>query len=80
MNENHKPVIAVHGGAGTWRAETSQRALSSVKKAAAFGFKMLNGDGTALDSVTEAVALLEDSGDFNAGAGYRRDGCGLQPD
>ena len=69
MNENHKHAVVVHGGAGTMHVETSQRALSTVKNAAELGFEMLNGGETALDCVTEAVALLEDSGVFNAGAG-----------
>ncbi|MEM3695878.1 MAG: isoaspartyl peptidase/L-asparaginase [Candidatus Bathyarchaeia archaeon] len=64
-----KPAIAVHGGAGTWQLERSQSGLEGVKKAALKGFEILKNDGTALDSVTEAVAVLEDEGAFNAGYG-----------
>ena len=64
-----KPVIAVHGGAGTWPPVQSQPALDSVKSAAKIGFDLLDSGGTSLDAVVEAVALMEDSGNFNAGCG-----------
>jgi beta-aspartyl-peptidase (threonine type) len=64
-----KPAIAVHGGAGTWQPERSQPGLEGVKKAAERGFEILKNDGNALDSVMEAVAVLEDEGAFNAGYG-----------
>jgi beta-aspartyl-peptidase (threonine type) len=64
-----KPAIAVHGGAGTWQPERSQAGLEGVKKAAERGFEILKNDGNALDSVMEAVAVLEDEGAFNAGYG-----------
>jgi beta-aspartyl-peptidase (threonine type) len=69
LDKAHKPVIVVHGGAGTWHPINSQPALASVKKAAETGFDMLRNGGTAVDSVTEAVALMEDEGVFNAGCG-----------
>ena len=43
--------------------------LNAVSKAAARGFELLKTGATAIESVTEAVVLLEDSGLFNAGAG-----------
>ncbi|MGQ9507442.1 MAG: isoaspartyl peptidase/L-asparaginase family protein [Candidatus Bathycorpusculaceae bacterium] len=64
-----KPAIAVHGGAGTWQPERSQAGLEGVEKAAEKGFEILKNDGTALDSVMEAVMVLEDEGAFNAGYG-----------
>jgi beta-aspartyl-peptidase (threonine type) len=64
-----KPAIAVHGGAGTWQPERSQPGLEGVKKAAERGFEILKNDGNALDSVMEAVMVLEDEGAFNAGYG-----------
>lgn len=64
-----KPVIVVHGGAGTWNPERSQPALKGVKKAAKIGFDLLIKDGCAVDAVTEAVAVMEDEGAFNAGCG-----------
>lgn len=62
-------TIVVHGGAGTWEPKLSKHGLDGVKKAAKTGFEILAQDGTALDSVIEAVACMEDSGVFNAGYG-----------
>jgi len=64
-----KPVIVVHGGAGTWRPERSQAGLYGVKRAAKKGFEILKKGGSAVDSVMEAVAVMEDDGAFNAGYG-----------
>ena len=69
MIEARKPVIVVHGGAGTWRPERSQQGLEGVKKAAKTGFEILRRGGSAVDSVMEAVAIMEDGGAFNAGYG-----------
>ncbi len=69
MNEKRKPVIVVHGGAGTWQPELSQPAIEGVKRAAKTGFDILKNGGSALDSVMEAVAVMEDDGAFNAGCG-----------
>ena len=69
MNEVRKPVIVVHGGAGAWTPERSQPGLEGVKKAAELGFEILTNKGSALDSVMEAVAVMEDGGAFNAGYG-----------
>lgn len=68
MSEVRKPVIVVHGGAGAWNPERSQLGLEGVKKAAKTGFEILK-HGSAVDSVMEAVAVMEDSGAFNAGYG-----------
>jgi len=64
-----KPVIVVHGGAGTWQPERSQPGLEGVKRAAKTGFEILRKGGSAVDSVMEAVAVMEDDGAFNAGYG-----------
>lgn len=64
-----KPVIVVHGGAGAWNPERSQPGLEGVKKAAETGFEILKHGGSAVDSVMEAVAVMEDAGAFNAGYG-----------
>ena len=69
MRKARKQVIVVHGGAGNWHPDRSQPALESIKKAAETGFALLNSDGSAIDSVIEAVAFLENSGEFNAGFG-----------
>jgi len=64
-----KPVIVVHGGAGTWHFERSQRGLEGVKRAAETGINILKNGGSTVDSVMEAVAVMEDDGAFNAGYG-----------
>jgi beta-aspartyl-peptidase (threonine type) len=64
-----KPVIVVHGGAGAWNPERSQPGLEGVKKAAKTGFEILKHGGSAVDSVMEAVTVMEDAGAFNAGYG-----------
>ncbi len=69
MLEKQKPVIAVHGGAGTWQPERSQAGLEGVKRAAKVGFDILKNGGSAVNSVMEAVAVMEDDGAFNAGYG-----------
>ena len=66
--------LAVHGGAGVNRGEALlddraaeiRTALRDVLEA---GAKVLDGGGTGLDAVVEAVRLLEDSPLFNAGRG-----------
>lgn len=69
MSEKRRPVIAVHGGVGTWHPERSQNGLEGVKKAANVGFEVLKNGGSAVDGVMEAVAAMEDDGAFNAGYG-----------
>ncbi len=69
MKNLHKPVIAVHGGAGRVCKEGCEPVLNGVAKAAEVGFEQLETGESAVESVTEAVACLEDSGLFNAGAG-----------
>jgi beta-aspartyl-peptidase (threonine type) len=69
MPERRRPVIVVHGGAGTWQPERSQPGLEGVKRAAKKGFEILEKGGSAVDSVMEAVMVMEDDGAFNAGYG-----------
>ena len=64
-----KPIIVVHGGAGTWRPERRKPGLSGVNEAATVGFEILRADGSALDSVEAAVACMEENEVFNAGKG-----------
>ena len=76
-----RPVVAIHGGAGTLTraAATAQQqaqyreALASVLRAAR---SLLERGADALDVVTEAVRLLEECPLFNAGRGsvYTADG------
>ncbi len=66
--------IAIHGGAGTvsktsmtkWKAEAYRQAL---KRAYSVGYLTLHKGGSALEAVTEAILILENSPLFNAGRG-----------
>lgn len=69
LTKVRKPAVVVHGGAGTWHSERSQAGLEGVKKAAKTGFDILKDGGSAVESVMEAVAVMEDDGAFNAGYG-----------
>lgn len=74
MTDQALPVIAIHGGAGTLnRSRISPQqeaayndALAAILRA---GARVLAEGGTALDAVSLAVDLLEDSPLFNAGHG-----------
>lgn len=69
MGKVLKPVIVVHGGAGTVHPERSKLAMDGVKRATGRGFEALRKGGTAVDGVLEAVMVMEDDGAFNAGYG-----------
>jgi beta-aspartyl-peptidase (threonine type) len=62
-------VIVAHGGAGAWQPERRQSGLDGVKRAAEKGFEILDSGGCPVDSVIEAVAVMEDDAAFNAGYG-----------
>lgn len=64
-----KPVIVVHGGAGTWQIERESPGLAGVKEAAKTGFDILRAGGSALDAVESAVIQMENNEVFNAGRG-----------
>jgi beta-aspartyl-peptidase (threonine type) len=68
------PVLVIHGGAGTLSREemTADREdafRSALQAALDAGFRILDDDGTAMDAVVEAIALMEDDPLFNAGRG-----------
>lgn len=69
MTRTQKPAIVVHGGAGTWQPERSRPGIVGVKRAAKTGLGILRNGGSVVDSVMEAVAVMEDDGAFNAGYG-----------
>jgi len=62
-------VIVVHGGAGAWPDDRLGKALDGLEEALRAGFSVLEGGGSALDAVEEAVANMEDNEVFNAGTG-----------
>jgi beta-aspartyl-peptidase (threonine type) len=72
--EETGPVIAIHGGAGTMPAdsltpEIKQDFESTLQMALGAGYKVLIDNGSALDAVTAAIVVMEDSPLFNAGRG-----------
>lgn len=67
-----KPVLAIHGGAGTIATSTVARCRRTLREALAVGYEILLGGGASLDAVTAVVVILEDSGLFNAGRGGSR--------
>jgi beta-aspartyl-peptidase (threonine type) len=69
LTRSRKPVIVVHGGAGTWQPERKQGGLRGAKRAAKTGFDILSTGGSALEGVIEAVVAMEDDEMFNAGYG-----------
>ncbi|XP_066460560.1 isoaspartyl peptidase/L-asparaginase isoform X2 [Eleutherodactylus coqui] len=64
-----KPVIVVHGGAGTIVKEYEEGYRSGVKRAALQGYNILREGGDAVTAVEEAVVVPEDDPLFNAGHG-----------
>lgn len=74
MSSHVKPVIAIHGGAGTIRAremtaEQEQAYRDGLTQALEAGRMVLERQGSAIDAVTAAVMALEDDPLFNAGRG-----------
>ncbi len=69
-----KPVIVIHGGAGTisrakLTPETESNLRAALEKALQAGFEILQRRGTSVDAVQRAVQSLEDCPLFNAGRG-----------
>jgi beta-aspartyl-peptidase (threonine type) len=70
------PVLVVHGGAWAIPDDMVDSHLNGVRNAMAAGWRVLDGGGSALDAVEEAVVVLEDDDTFDAGRGsfLNRDG------
>lgn len=64
-----KPVLVVHGGAGSIGVESRAAHVRGCELAAARGLEVLLAGGSALDAVQAAVEVLEDDPLFNAGTG-----------
>jgi L-asparaginase / beta-aspartyl-peptidase len=69
-----RPVIAIHGGAGTIRrgemtAGETRRYRAALAQALQAGYAILTAGGASLDAVVAAVVVMEDSPLFNAGRG-----------
>lgn len=73
MNDNKpesRPIaIIAHGGAWEIPDELQEDALEGCSRAAAVGWEVLAGGGTALQAVEAAVRVLEDDPTFDAGVG-----------
>ena len=70
------PVLVVHGGAWDIPDDMVEAHLNGVRNASGAGWRVLEGGGSALDAVEEAVVILEDDETFDAGRGsfLNRDG------
>jgi beta-aspartyl-peptidase (threonine type) len=70
------PVLVLHGGAWAIPDDMVGAHLNGVRNAMAAGWRVLEGGGTALDSVEEVVVIMEDDETFDAGRGsfLNRDG------
>ena len=70
------PVLVVHGGAWAIPDDMVEAHLNGVRNALAAGWKVLEGNGSALDAIEEAVVVLENDETFDAGRGsfLNRDG------
>ncbi|TMS04588.1 Isoaspartyl peptidase/L-asparaginase [Larimichthys crocea] len=63
------PVVVVHGGAGHIPKERSEKSTTGVCSAVRAGYAVLQGGGSSMDAVVEAVTQLENNPSFNAGCG-----------
>lgn len=61
------PVVVVHGGSGVVPNERVEGSALGVCSAARAGYTVLQGGGSSMDAVVEAVILLENNPFFNAG-------------
>jgi beta-aspartyl-peptidase (threonine type) len=64
-----KPSIIVHGGAWDIPDSLVEPHEKGCESAAATGYDILIADGSAVDAVVEAVAVMEDNPVFDAGVG-----------
>src|SRR5687768_8969934 len=72
--QKHKPVIVIHGGAGTilksqMTDEREKEYINALTEALRSGYSILKNGGSSLDAVESTVRMLEDNPLFNAGKG-----------
>lgn len=64
------PVVVVHGGgASCISKDRKERVRQGIIQAATAGYNILKEGGSAVDAVEEAVTVLENDPEFNAGCG-----------
>jgi beta-aspartyl-peptidase (threonine type) len=68
------PILVIHGGAGTilpenMTPEREEQLRASLTNALEAGYDVLEGGGSSLDAIVEAITLMEDDSLFNAGLG-----------
>jgi beta-aspartyl-peptidase (threonine type) len=66
---HHTPILLVHGGAWAIPQDAAPAHEAGVRNALDTGYAILSGDGSALDAVEAAVAVMEDDPTFDAGRG-----------
>lgn len=60
--------MVVHGGGASNISDSrKERVREGIAKAATEGYNILKAGGSAIDAVEEAVAVLENDPEFNAG-------------
>lgn len=70
-----KPLVLLHGGAGSWRGKVDWDAIDrAILGCARHGFRELASG--ALTAVSTAVSCMEESGVFNAGVGAHPNAIG----
>ncbi len=69
MEQGKTIAIVVHGGAWDIPVEYHAAHRAGCEKAAAVGWEILAGGGSALDAVEQALRLLEDDPTYDSGAG-----------
>jgi len=72
--EKVRPVIVIHGGAGTIRKseiapEQEKAYTQALEEALNAGYTVLEKGGTSLEAVEKAIQVMEESPLFNAGRG-----------
>lgn len=63
------PVLVVHGGAWAMPDDMVEAHIQGARNALQAGWRVLDGGGSALDAVEEAVVIMEDDDTFDAGRG-----------
>jgi hypothetical protein len=80
LAEAQPTALVIHGGAGTISRETLSAEREAeirrdLERALEAGHAVLRDGGSAIDAVSAAVVVMEDSPHFNAGRGRERARC-----